>query len=312
MDYKDYYKILDVDKNASVETIRKAYRNLAKKYHPDKNPGNKEAEEKFKEINEAYEVLKDKEKRARYDQLGSSYNAWTQQGGNSANYNWDDWFTTAQPGQSGGSYYSGGFEGMGDFSDFFSQLFGGMGSSRSAGSSRTKRYTRTVQQKAPAAQEYTLPISLKEAFTGTTRVLTIADAKIEAKIPAGAKTGTKIRLAGVMGKQAGNADLILKIQVEAAAGYERKENDLYIDVPVDLYTAVLGGESAVHSIDENFALKIPAGTQPGQLIRMTGKGMPILNGNGNRGDLYARIKVQLPRNLNDKQKKLFEEIRKEK
>ncbi len=312
MDYKDYYKILGVDKKASAETIRKAYRDLAKKYHPDYNPGNKEAEEKFKEINEAYEVLKDKEKRARYDQLGSSYSAWQQQGGNSANYNWSDWYANAQQGAAGqtGSYggttyYStADFGGMDGFSDFFSQIFGGMGSTRRTSTAGSKRYSKP----APTAQEFKLPVSLKEAFEGTTRVLTIGESTIEAKIPAGVKTGTKIRLSGVVGGQ----DLILLIEVESDQRYERKADDLYVEVPVDLYTAVLGGEAVVQSLNESFALKIPAGTQPGQLIRMGGKGMPKMNANGSRGDLFARIKVQLPRDLNERQKKLFEEIKKAK
>ena len=309
MEYKDYYKILGVDKNASNEAIRKAYRDLAKKYHPDHNPGNKAAEEKFKEINEAYEVLKDKDKRARYDQLGSSYSAWQQQGGNSANYNWSDWFSTAPGGQ--GTYYATDFENMGDFSDFFSQIFGGMGSSRRSRTSRSTGFGQSYTPTKPAPVEYTLPITLKEAFTGTERILTIGNKRIEAKIPAGAKTGTKVRLAGVMGEESGNADLILNIKVEDDPQFERVNDDLYVDVPIDLYTAILGGEVIVPSINEKIVLKIPAGTQPGQLIRMAGKGMPKLKGKGTRGDLYARIKVQIPRNLTEKQKKLFEELRKE-
>jgi len=142
--------------------------------------------------------------------------------------------------------------------------------------------------------------------------LTIGNKRIEAKIPAGAKTGTKVRLAGVMGEESGNADLILNIKVEDDPQFERVNDDLYVDVPIDLYTAILGGEVIVPSINEKIVLKIPAGTQPGQLIRMAGKGMPKLKGKGTRGDLYARIKVQIPRNLTEKQKKLFEELRKEK
>ncbi len=307
MEYKDYYKTLGVDKKASDDQIKKSYRNLAKKYHPDHNPGDKKAEETFKEINEAYAVLKDKEKRARYDQLGSSYAAWEQQGGSSANYNWNDWVSQAQGAGSYGRTYTTDFDGMGDFSDFFSQIFGGMGSARRSRSGGAINYEDLFRPAKPASQEHTVPITLMEAFTGTERVFSIEDKKYEAKIPAGASTGTKIRLAGVLGK---SADLILVIKVENDLRFERRANDLYTDVQVDLYTALLGGETVVQSLNENLVLKIPEGTQPDQLIRLAGKGMPKLKGKGDRGDLYAKIRVQLPKNLTAKQKKLFEEARK--
>lgn len=312
MEYKDYYKILGVDKDAKSETIRKAFRDLAKKYHPDHNRGDKKAEEKFKEINEAYEVLKDKEKRARYDQLGSSYAAWERQGGTSANYDWSDWVAQAQNagGRTYRTYTTSDFDGMGDFSDFFSQIFGGMGGTRSARSSRSATMEDLFPRQKPAPQQYTVTITLEEAFTGTARILSIDNRKIEAKIPAGAMTGTKIRLSGVLGSKDDAADLILVINVENDLRFERKGNDLYTDAQVDLYTAVLGGETVVATYNERLALTVPAGTQPGQLMRLTGKGMPILNRKGARGDLYARIRVQIPRNLNEKQKALFEQARK--
>lgn len=323
MQYQDYYQTLGVDKTASDDEIKKAYRKLAKKYHPDQNHGDKSAEEKFKEINEAYEVLKDKEKRARYDQLGSSYKEWQQNGGNSANYNWDDWFSgagqQAQQGQGGTRYYtSSDFGDVSGFSDFFSQIFGGMGGMGGARSNagggrrtRTVEYDSPFRQPRPTVQEHTVAITLDEAFHGTQRILQINDKRIEAKIPAGAKSGTKVRLAGVINENGHTADLILVIQVSDKQGpFERQGNDLYVDVPVDLYTAVLGGETVFASMDGNVALKIPAGTQSDQLMRLSGKGMPKLNGRGTRGDLYARIRVQIPRRLSDKQKTLFEELRK--
>lgn len=324
MQYKDYYQVLGVSKTASSEEIRKAYRELAKKYHPDHNPGNKKAEEMFKEINEAYAVLNDKEKRARYDQLGSSYHDWEQQGGNSSNYNWSNWYsTTAQKGNTQSSYqdfsdfFGSEFGGAGGFSDFFSQIFGGMGSSQRSQSpfgstrrTRTSDFSSVFQQDVPQIQEQKVTINLEQAFHGTLLILNINGKKIEAKIPAGAKNGTKIRLAGVLDQAGGKGDLILVIEVTKDMRFERKGDDLYIDIPVDLYTAVLGGQTILQSIDEKLELKIPAGTQPDQLIRLTGKGMPKLKDKNSRGDLYGKIKVILPRTLNEKQKNLFEELRK--
>lgn len=303
MEYQDYYQTLGVSKTATDEEIRSAYRKLAKQYHPDHNQGNKEAEEKFKAINEAYEVLKDKEKRARYDQLGASYKQWEQSGGNSANYNWGEWFNPSARsgyGRGGTTYTTADFGDMGGFSDFFSQIFGGMGGAAANGARRT------YVNRKPAAQECEVPISLDEAFHGTVRQINVGGKSIEANIPAGAKNGTKIRLKGA----AGGADIIMNVSVpEKEGAFERKGDDLYVDTPVDLYTAVLGGEAIVSSKDGNFALKIPAGTQPDQLIRLSGKGMPILNGKGLRGNLYAKIRVRIPRDLDEKQKELFMKLR---
>lgn len=321
MEYQDYYQTLGVSKTATDEEIKKAYRKLAKEYHPDHNQGNAAAEEKFKAINEAYEVLKDKEKRARYDQLGASYKQWEQQGGSSATYNWSDWFSGSPytRGGNGSSFYTnvdfGGGEG---FSDFFSQIFGGMGGGgthtrtypRSRGRHTTVEYGSGYQPSRPQTQECDVSISLDEAFHGTTRMISVDEQKIEANIPAGVKTGSKIRLKDAISYAGGKIDLILKLQVpEKEGGFERKDNDLYVDTPVDLYTAVLGGEAVVDAKDGRFMLKIPAGTQSDQLIRLSGKGMPVLNGKGSRGDLYAKIRVRIPRNLSEKQKQLFEELR---
>ena len=315
MEYQDYYQTLGVSKNATEAEIKSAYRKLAKEYHPDHNQGNKDAEERFKAINEAYEVLKDKEKRARYDQLGSSYKQWEQNGGNAANYNWSEWFS-GTPGGGRTSYTASGD--FGGFSDFFSQIFGGMGGfgeqtarrtyTRPRSRVRTVEYDTPVSQ--PKAQEITAQITLNEAFHGCKRQISMGDQKIEANIPAGVKDGTKIRLSKAFNSNGIMVDLIITVSVPAKEGpFERIDDSLYVDVPVDLYTAVLGGEAVVHSMDGNYALKIPAGTQPDQLIRMSGKGMPKLNQNGNRGDLFARIRVSLPRNLNARQTELFRKLR---
>ena len=323
MEYQDYYQTLGVSKTATEAEIKSAYRELAKKYHPDHNQGDKNAEEKFKAINEAYEVLKDKEKRARSDQLGSSYKQWEQNGGNAANYNWSEWFS-GTPGGGRTTYSTTG--NFGGFSDFFSQIFDGMGGmdgfggfgGGAAGTQRTytrpRSRVRTVEYDTPVsqpkAQELDAQITLDEAFHGCKRQVTMGDQKIEANIPAGVKDGTKIRLSKAFNSNGIMVDLIINVSVPSKEGaFERIDDNLYVDVPVDLYTAVLGGEAMVHSKDGNYMLKIPAGTQPDQLMRLTGKGMPKLNQNGARGDLFARIRVSLPRNLNPHQTELFKKLR---
>lgn len=316
MEYQDYYQTLGVSKTASEDEIKSAYRKLAKKYHPDHNQGNKDAEEKFKAINEAYEVLKDKEKRARYDQLGSSYKQWEQSGGSSANYNWSEWFSGSPHGGAGTYTTTGDF---GGFSDFFSQIFGGMGGQ--PGTRRTYRRTGTGStvefdtgfggtRRQPKPQECNVEVSLDEAFHGCKRLISLGDQKIEANIPAGVHDGTKIRLSGAFNSNGIKTDLILTIMTPNKEGrFERSEDNLIVDVPVDLYTAVLGGEAIVQSKDGNFALRIPEGTQPDQLFRLSGKGMPILNKNGARGDLLARVRITIPRSLNEQQKELFRKLR---
>ncbi len=315
MEYQDYYQTLGVSKTATEAEIKSAYRKLAKEYHPDHNQGNKDAEEKFKAINEAYEVLKDKEKRARYDQLGSSYKQWEQNGGSSANYNWSEWFSGSPYG--GRTTYT--TEDFGGFSDFFSQIFGGMGGMGSQ--TKARRYGRPTgstvefnesfgETRKPKAHEVTAAVTLDEAYHGCKRQISLGDQKIEANIPAGVKDGTKIRLSRAFNSNGIMTDLILNISVPAKEGpFERVDDNLYVDVPVDLYTAVLGGEAIVHSKDGDYALKIPAGTQPDQLFRLSGKGMPKLNQKDARGDLFARIRVSLPRNLTSRQSELFKKLR---
>lgn len=307
MEYKDYYKVLGVDRQASEDQIKRAYRDLAKKYHPDKNPGDKAAEEKFKSINEAYEVLKDPQKRKRYDQLGDSYSSW-QQGGRQGNFNWEDWFS--QSAGAGGQRVSVDdlFGGAGGFSDFFSAIFGGMGG---AGTRTQTRRTSTQSRQAAPAAEVPVTISLAEAYHGTTRKVQAGDRLLEVKIPAGARTGTKVRMKGAAGPSPyGQAqDLYLVVKVESDPRFERKEDDLYTDVTIDLFTAVLGGQVKVPTLSGEVLLTIPEGTQPGQAFRLAGRGMPRLSAANTYGDLYARIKVTLPRKLTPRQKTLFEQLR---
>lgn len=296
MEYKDYYKILGVERSASADEVRKAYRKLAMQYHPDRNPGDKQAEEKFKEINEAYQVLSDSQKRARYDQLGSAYSNWQQRGGSPGDFDWSQWFS-GQPGAPGGVHVEYGdlndLFGQDIFSDFFRSIFGGMGGAQTATRARSK----------PAYQQ-PVSISLQEAYRGTTRALQSDDRRLEVRIPAGVKTGSKVRAAGA-GPE--GLDLYLIIEVANDPRFEREGDDLRTTTVVDVFTAMLGGEAEVETLDGKVTLKIPAGTQPEQVFRLAGRGMPRLKGAQNKGDLFVRVKVRIPKQLTSKQKALLEE-----
>jgi curved DNA-binding protein len=307
MEYKDYYKTLGVDRSASQDEIKHAYRKLAMQYHPDRNPGDASAEEKFKEINEAQQVLGDVEKRARYDQLGASYSRWQQQGGQrQGGFNWEDWMSSQQQGGTRVEYGGdiGDIFGEGGFSDFFTQIFGGMGGTRT----QTRRAGRAAP---PRTYESTVNISLQEAFTGATRAMQVDDRRIEVKIPPGAKTGTRVRMAGAgpVGPDGRQGDIFLQVEVAPDARYEREGDDLITEVTTDLYTAVLGGQVTVPTPAGNVMLTIPAGTQPGQTFRLAKRGMPKLRNPQEHGDLFARVKVRIPRNLTEEQRKLFEQLR---
>ena len=306
MEYRDYYKILGVDRKATEADIKSAFRKLALQYHPDRNPDNKQAEDKFKEINEAYEVLSDPEKRARYDQLGESYSTWQQHGG-AGNFNWNDWMRAAgSQGAAGGVR----LEDLGDmlsgsgFSDFFQAIFGGMGDAARQGHGPAARRSR------PANYEQKVQITLAEAYRGAERTVMVEDRRLQMKIPAGARTGTKLRMsgAGPTGADGKSADLYLNIEVLPDSRFERQGDDLYTEAPIDLYTAVLGGETRVQTMEGAVVLTIPAGTQPGQSFRLTGRGMPRLRAPSEKGDLYARVKVQIPRSLTPEQRQLFEQL----
>jgi len=304
MDYKDYYKILGVAKTANEDEIKKAYRKLALKLHPDRNPGDKAAEEKFKEINEAYEVLRDKEKRARYDQLGDSYQNWQRTGGAPGNFNWEQWYTNTPGGSGQQVNVEDLFGGLGGFSDFFSSIFGGMGGTT------TRQTTRRTRQ--PQAYEQPVQITLDEAYHGAARALQVDNRRLEGKIPPGAKTGTRVRLAGMgpVGPDGQKGDIYLVIEVQPDSRFERDGSNLTGEVTVDLYTAVLGGQARVKTMTSDVMLTIPAGTQPGQKIRLAGRGMPDLRNPKTFGDMLVTVKVQIPKQLNAKQRELFEELRK--
>ncbi len=310
MEYKDYYKILGVERNANKDEIKRAYRKLALKTHPDRNPGDKKAEDRFKDINEAYQVLSDPQKRARYDQLGESYNQWQQGGAPAGGFRWEDWFTNAP---SGGNVRVevGDLEDIlwDDFSEFFRRIFGGT-PGMDTSSRRRNTTRRNGQTQLPDYQQDVL-ISLAEAYQGTSRQIQFDGHRLEVKIPPGAKTGTKVRVAKAIptGRGGQKADLYLNIQVADDPRFEVKGEDLLTEVTVDLYTAVLGGEVTVQTLAGNVVLTIPAGTQPGQSIRLAGRGLPRLNSPSSKGDLYAHIKVKIPQKLTSREKELFQELR---
>ncbi len=313
MEYRDYYQTLGVSKDASEKEIKRAFRKLAREYHPDVNPGDAQAEERFKAINEAHEVLSDPEKRAKYDQLGSAWQDWDRQGGRPGDFNWGQWATGA-PGGQGFRYTTA--EDLGDlfgggnpFSDFFSQIFGGMGGGARASSSGF-RYQPRSQRGQDYEQE--VEISLREAHQGTTRVLQKDGRRLEVKVPPGAQTGTRVRMSGEGGPgAAGGAtgDLYLRVRVLPDPQFERKDDDVHVTASVDLYTAVLGGKIRIPTLTGFVMLTIPAGTQNGRTFRLRGKGMPRLRQPDQHGDLYAKIDIQLPTNLTSRQRELFEELR---
>src|SRR5512138_2422347 len=299
MDYKDYYKILGVERNASEDDIRKAYRKLAMQYHPDRNPNNKEAEEKFKEINEAYQVLSDPQKRTHYDRLGSDYSNWQRRGA-PGDFNWD---------QYGGGFPGGVHVDYGDlndlfgegggFSDFFRTIFG-----RGAEGMGTRTGTRTRSRQQPQGYQQELEITLEEAYKGTMRVLQTDGKQKQVHIPAGVRTGSKVRVAGA---GPNGLDLYLIIDVKEDPRFERRGNDLHTTATVSVFTALLGGEAEVETFQGKIKLSVPAGTQPEQIFRLAGRGMPSVKNAKDKGDLYVRLKVQVPKYLSPKQRELLEE-----
>jgi len=302
MDYKDYYKTLGVSKSATQKEIKSAFRKLAQKYHPDKNPGDKAAEDKFKDLNEAYEVLSDPQKRAKYDQLGSSYAQWERMGRPGGGFDFSQW---TNPGGARVEYGDlNDLFGEGGFSDFFSTLFGGgaaPGRGRTTG--RTARWTSRGEN-----MEQPVEITLEEAYHGAKRTLQKDGRRLEVSIPPGAKTGTKVRIAGEGGPGQPVGDLFLVVSVQPHPKYRREGDDLYVDFPVDLYTAVLGGEAHVPTLGGDLVLTIPPETQSGKTFRLSGRGMPKLRQPKEYGDLYARTTIQIPTHLTEAERRLFEEL----
>jgi curved DNA-binding protein len=316
MEYKDYYKILGVDRGASEKDVKRAYRRLARQFHPDVNPDDKRAEERFKEINEAHEVLSDPEKRAKYDQLGASWRQWQHTGHDPGQFDWSQWFGGAPGGVrvEWGGDLGDLFGGAGAdlFSDFFRGLFGGMG-----GTGRTRTadapFGRTTSQRTQRGQDLEAPveITLEEALHGTIRVLEREGRRIRVKIPPGARSGTKVRVAGKgsSGRGGGpSGDLHLNVTVRPHPAFQREGNDLRCNVHLDLYTAVLGGQVRVPTLNGDVSLKIPAGTSGGKTFRLRGKGMPNPRQPKQRGDLLATVEIQVPQRLDARERELFEEL----
>ncbi len=295
MDFKDYYKTLGVAKTATADEIKKAFRKLALQYHPDKNPDNKAAEEKFKEISEANEVLSDAEKRKKYDELGENWNEKQAQDFDGyQRYNRGD----------GGSYqYSGGQQfDESNFSDFFENIFGG----RSAGAKQR-------QPRAAKGQDYNaeMQITLEEAYSGTTRQIELHNQKLNLKIKPGIQDGQVLRLKGKGGKgQNGGQDGNVHITTHVAehARYKRKEDDLYCDITVDLYTAVLGGQITINTLRNPIKMTIAKETDNGKVLRLKGMGMPRYGKENEFGDLFAKVNVGLPKNLSESEIELFNQL----
>ncbi|MGA2820101.1 MAG: DnaJ C-terminal domain-containing protein [Anaerolineales bacterium] len=310
MDYKDYYAVLGVPENASAGEIKKAYRKLALQHHPDRNPGNRQAEDRFKAINEAYEVLGDAEKRAKYDQLGTAYQQWQHTGGQPGGFDWSQWVGGA-PGGTRVEFAEASDLFGGDFSDFFKAIFGDMTGREGAPFSGAARPGRTRRRSRGADTEAEVEITLEEAFRGTVRTFQQNSHRLQVRIPAGASTGTRVRLAGegrrVRGAEPG--DLYLVVKVRPDARFRREGDDLYLDQGVDLYTLLLGGEIPVRTLDDKtILLKIPAETQPGKTFRLTGLGMPRLHSNRMSGDLYVQAQAEFPTNLTDEEKHLLGQL----
>ena len=336
MEYKDYYKVLGVERTASADDIKKAFRKLARKHHPDMNPGDKGAEKRFKEINEAYEVLSDPEKRQKYDTLGPN---WQEQFGfqgapnAAAGARTSTRTYTTRSGQPGGGIPYDADDPTG-FSDFFESLFGNARARTAPGAEMRRRAGDNIEQP--------VEITLQEAFEGAKRVFTVqlpsecptcrgtgevrggtcptcqgqgqvtTSKRIEVSIPKGADNGTRVRVAGEGQPGIGGGprgDLYLIVNVKPDGQFERKKDDVYVDVSVDLISALLGGEVPVPQVNgRQLILTIPAETQNAQVFRLAGKGMPRLRGTG-QGDLFAKVRVVLPSHLTQKERDLLAEFK---
>ena len=310
MKFRDYYKVLGVTKGAAADEIKTAFRKLARKYHPDVNPGDESAERQFKELNEAYEVLGDPDKRRKYDELGANWRQYEQAQAAGANP-----FGGAGPfGGFGGA--PGGVHTMSEdqvremfgenpFSDFFQTFFGGGGSGQRRQASRRTR-GRNI--------EHRLELRLEEAFHGVTQRLSLTAGgqvrSVDVRIPAGVTDGSRVRVAGEGEASGGGAagDLYLRVRLQPHPQFERKKRDLYVKATIPVTTAILGGDVEVPTLDgAPIKLKVPEYTQPGQVFRLKGKGMPNLRGRGH-GDLYATVKITLPEKLDAEARRHYEAL----
>ena len=306
VEYKDYYKTLGVSKNASAEEIKKAYRRLARQHHPDVNK-KPEAEKRFKEINEANEVLSDAEKRKRYDTVGPDW-ARFQNGGARQQPGGFQWVYTGQPGADPFNGEAGGF------SDFFRTLFGEGQADVDTGPLFGRTSTRRRRAAVGSDIEQDVEIALAEAYKGTERTLELrlpdgTTRRLSVKIPAGVRDGQRIRLAGQGAPGGGggpSGDLFLRVRLRPHPVFQRDVDDLRLDLPVALHEALLGAEVTVPTLKGRVSLRIPPETQNGRVIRLAGQGMP--RATGGQGDLYVTVKVVLPTKLSDKERELVSEL----
>jgi len=292
MDYKDYYKILGVAKTATADEIKKAYRQLAIKHHPDKNPNNKVSEEKFKEISEANTVLSDKEKRAKYDEMGENWNNYQQPQGNAGGQRRGN-----QSQQQSGQQFNDE-----NFSDFFENIFG----SRFGGENQR-------QAQAQKGQDYTteMNVTLEEAYTGTTRSLQLENTTLQLKIKLGVTDNQQLKIKGKGGKGANggaDGDILITVHIAEHQQYKRKGNDLYADANVELYTAMLGGQATINTLRNPLKINIAKETDNGKVLRLKGMGMPHFGKDGEFGDLYAKVNIVLPKNLSEEELELFKKL----
>jgi curved DNA-binding protein len=296
--YKDYYKTLGVAKNAPLKEIKSAYRKLARQWHPDVNPTKKkEAEEKFKDISEAYEVLSDPEKRKTYDSLGSDWQQRARDFQGGIRYG-------APPGD-GGIQFDFGDLGEGGFSEFFQSIFGGMGRAGGGFGTQARRSRRGQDV------EGEIEVSLRDAYAGGTHHITLSNGKsLEVTIPAGVRDGQRIRLSGQGGAGGGggqSGDLYLLVHIKPDATFTRQGDDLYEEHRTNIYSMVLGGEITVPTMTGRIKVKVPAGSQNGRKLRIPGKGMPKLRGGG-FGDLYVTLVAHVPTNLSERERELFQQL----
>jgi curved DNA-binding protein len=320
VDFKDYYATLGVSKTAGEKEIKQAFRKLARKHHPDVNPGDKVAESKFKEINEAYEVLGDPDKRKKYDELGANWRMYEQQARNGGGQPFGGGWSPGQGGARAG-YRTMTPEEMEDlfgdsnpFSDFFTTFFGGEG----FGTAGARDVRGARGRRRPGRDiENEIELNLEDAYQGATRRLLLrhdGQAKhVDVRIPAGVNDGSRVRVSGEGEQGVGGAesgDLYLRVRLAPHPVFERKGRDLYVKSPVPLTTAVLGGEANVQTLSGKPArLRIPALTQNGQMFRLKGYGMPAVGKTDETGDLYARVDVQLPTRLSDQEREHFEALK---
>ena len=306
VEYKDYYKILGVAKGATTDEIKKAYRRLARQHHPDLNKG-ADAERRFKEINEANEVLSDPEKRQRYDQLGPNWERFARSGGGRAgNGGGFEWVFTGTPGAGGGDFSQ--------FSDFFRMIFGDVDAPEGP-TTRTRPGNGRARMRATAGAdlESEVEVTLLEAYKGAERELQIrredgSARTLKVKIPAGVRDGQRIRLSGQGGAGQGgpSGDLYLRVRVKPHPFFRREGDDIHVDLPVALHEALLGGEATVPTLKGRVSLRIPPETQNGRVIRLAGQGLP--RAGGGSGDMFVTVKVVLPQKLTDDEKKAVEKM----